>query len=175
MLRWFRKRELHAITGRSVLMYPLTAASQRLTLVRLTSAAGYGVFVVGKHEVKFVLSKSNQQSLVSWIYYFFQVILFWLSTQLCFINDLFINRNTALTSFFFYIHLTELFAFVFISYYISILLSFYFYNGYSLKLILNKKRQTCACHISFYYSRSKDNQCICAHITWTTLLMFYIS
>ncbi len=37
--------------------------------------------------------------------------------------------------------MTELFAFVFISYYISLLLYFYFYNGYycSLKLTFNKK------------------------------------
>ncbi len=43
-------------------MYPPTAASQRL--VRLTSAAGSGVSVRVKHEVKLVLGKSNRQYLV---------------------------------------------------------------------------------------------------------------
>ncbi len=73
-------------------MYPPRAASPRLVL--LTSAAGSDVSVVVKHEVKFVLGKSNRQSLVSWIYYFFQVMSFWLS-KLFFINYLFINRNSA--------------------------------------------------------------------------------
>ncbi len=46
-------------------MYPPRAASPRLVL--LTSAAGSDVSVtlVVKHEVKFVLGKSNRQSLVS--------------------------------------------------------------------------------------------------------------
>ncbi len=53
------------ITGCSVLMYPPRAFSQRVTLVLLTSAAGSDVSVVGKHEVKFVLGRSNRKSLVS--------------------------------------------------------------------------------------------------------------
>ncbi len=51
------------ITGRSVLIYPLRAASQRLVL--LTSGAGSDVSVVVKHEVKIVFGKSDRQSLVS--------------------------------------------------------------------------------------------------------------
>ncbi len=97
-------------------MYPPRAFSPRLVL--LTSAVGSDVSVVVKHEVKLIWGRSNRQSLITWIYYFFQVI-----------------------HFFFYIHLTELFAFVFISYYISLLLYFYFHNGYycSLKLTFSKK------------------------------------
>ncbi len=117
--RWFRKRELHAITGRSVLMYPPRAFSPRLVL--LTSAAGSDISVAVKHEVKLVFGLSNRQSLVSRIYYFFQVILFWLSTKLCFINYLFINRNRALTFFFTYIWLNclPLFPIIQVSYHTS--------------------------------------------------------
>ncbi len=83
-------------------MYPPREAAPRLVL--LTSPSGSDVSVVGKYEVKLVWGKSNRQSLVSLIYCFLQVISFWQSTQLCFINcimyllyNLFINRNTALT------------------------------------------------------------------------------
>ncbi len=51
------------ITGHLMLMYPPRAFSP--LLVFLTSAAGSDVSVVVKHEVKFVLGRSNRQSLVS--------------------------------------------------------------------------------------------------------------
>ncbi len=60
-------------------MYLLREAPPRLVLLKF--AAGSDVSVVVKHEVKFVLGISN--------------ISFWLSTQLCFINYLFINRHKA--------------------------------------------------------------------------------
>ncbi len=63
-------------------------------------------------------------------------------------------------------HLTELFAFLFISYYMRILLYFYFYHGYycSLKLsqlTFNKKGRLVL--VIFYYAYSKDNQSKCGH------------
>ncbi len=56
--------ELHAITGRSMLLFLPRAASPRLVL--LTCTAGSDVSVVVKHKIQFVLGKSNRHSVEMW-------------------------------------------------------------------------------------------------------------
>ncbi len=112
-------------------------------LVLLTFAAGSEVSVVIKHEIQFVWGIFNRHSwshesiICSWSYRF------WLSKKVYL--HIFILYFTVVQRWLSSIRLTELFAFVFISSYISLL---YFYNGYYcslIKLTFNKKRQSYAC------------------------------